>query len=201
MSTGNPTISQLNSDDIHSFVLQTESSIQSLEAEYTGINRCQHEWAMWLPAQNFPARSRVEIDLIPVDSEKLWGELFATRKEVEIAFQVTDEKVIQQLITDIKRKCTELGGCWYLALANGVTIGEIGVVPFAFRNLRIGRLQDVDILPKYQGRGFGNQLLAAICEQAMTAKLDGLCLMAKANDWPKDWYARFGFIKVGEHGN
>jgi ribosomal protein S18 acetylase RimI-like enzyme len=101
-------------------------------------------------------------------------------------------------INDIRHKCEMLNGIWYRASLGEDVVGEVGIVPFTCIWGKIGRLQDVDILPEYQGRGLGRQLLIEACRLAKLQGLNALCLMAKENDWPKDWYLRYGFIKVGE---
>jgi len=187
----------VNTEIYHNFVLETEVRIQSLEACYD-VEMAQHEWTMWLPKEKYSTTSQNILDLIEVKKEEDWQEMLDIRIAIEKEFGVTDEEEVRQFVIDIKKKAHELKGKWFLVKVEDKTIGEIGIVPFNFEGKVIGRLQDVDIIPSEQGSGYGNELLVETCKKACEMKIDALCLMAKTDDWPKDWYFRFGFIKVGE---
>jgi N-acetylglutamate synthase-like GNAT family acetyltransferase len=181
----------------HNFVLETEKRIQSLEA-MKNVEMAQHEWTMWLPKEQFSSSSKNLLKLVEVKSQEQWDEMLELRMSIEKEFGISDKVVVKQFVEDIKKKGHELKGKWFLAKTNEKTIGEIGILPFEFEGKKVGRLQDVDIIPCSQGKGYGRELLAQVCIKASEMNLNALCLMAKADDWPKEWYFRFGFVKVGE---
>ncbi|GCE47364.1 acetyltransferase (GNAT) family protein [Thermosporothrix hazakensis] len=158
--------------------------------------RMQHEWGMWLPASAFPDIHSLRLGLTPAQNEADWATMFAYRFQGEQAFGITDSRTIRRMIEHIRWRQRHLESAWYLAHAEGAIVGGIGLVCCNTPYGKVGRLQDVNIIPAYQGKGFGNELLHAICQLATTAGLQGLCLRADAADWPKNWYARYGFEHV-----
>ncbi|MBW2736077.1 MAG: GNAT family N-acetyltransferase [Deltaproteobacteria bacterium] len=133
-----------------------------------------------------------------VKSESDWAAMHALRCSVERAFGLVDAETVARFVDDIRRKCERLDGQWWLARHGSEPVGEIGFVPFALGDLAVARLQDVDVVPHHQQKGFGNELLAWAISHAAASGIDALCLMAKADDWPKDWYASHGFFQLGE---
>lgn len=55
----------------------------------------------------------------------------------------------------------------------------------------------LDTLPSAQGRGHGNALVTAALDLAAGAGCDLVALDADADDWPRHWYRRRGFVEVG----
>ncbi|MCH2535592.1 MAG: GNAT family N-acetyltransferase, partial [Bdellovibrionales bacterium] len=156
------------------------------------------EWTRWLPSERFLNNSQNLLKLSEVNTEEKWKEMYKMRISIEKEFGITDESEVKRIVDDIKKKARELKGKWFLAKAEGKTVGEIGILPFEFEGKQVGRLQDVDIISNEQGKGYGNELLAEACIKAKKMNLNALCLMAKSDDWPKEWYLRFGFVKIGE---
>jgi len=185
-------------NQIHNLIIQTEELLRPDKATYPGVYKMKKEWTMWLPKTSFPKNSRQEIILSEVRSPEDWQDLLILRTKVESALGIKDQSIIQKFIDDIRRKMLKFDGTWFLARLGTTLVGEIGLVIFDFDGRRIGRLQDVDIIPTEQGKGYGNQLLNAVCKLAIDKSLEGLCLMATEKDWPKIWYQKFGFIKVGK---
>lgn len=181
----------------HHFILKTEAVIKSIETSMN-IALATHEWTMWLPQENFRTSFDNALELVEVDSEEKWQKMLEIRIDIEKEFGITDQNKIKQLVDDIRVKSHKLNGKWFLASIENKIVGEVGIIPFDFNGERVGRLQDVDIIPSEQNKGLGTQLLNEICKKALLMKLSALCLMAKSDDWPKDWYMRFGFLKAGE---
>ncbi|MFT7433535.1 MAG: N-acetylglutamate synthase-like GNAT family acetyltransferase [Alphaproteobacteria bacterium] len=179
------------------FVLYTEEQLKKCEADFS-FDVANHEWTMWLELTPFKLNTSTNLTLQPILSAQDWVELFYIRKIIEKEFCVEDEALIQSFVDDIKIKSTKLNGTWFLAQKYGQTIGAIGLVPFKYNGVIVGRLQDVDISPEFQGKGYGNDILSSLCCYARKENYSALCLMAKSNDWPKDWYSNFGFVKLGE---
>ena len=128
------------------------------------------------------------------------GALEQMRSEVEVAFGVTDFHQIQSLTNGIRRITQDYKANWFLVYSDGELVGEVGLVELESEQGKVGRLQDVDILPRYQGLGLGNQVMIGITQIAREKGLRALCLKADADRWIKDWYLRFGFKHVGTWG-
>ncbi|MBA2694160.1 MAG: GNAT family N-acetyltransferase [Rubrobacter sp.] len=153
--------------------------------------------AMNMPLPAEPPGSE-ELELDRVEDEAGWSRMARMRVEVESAFGVEPERA-RRMVDHIRRRKRFLDGEWHLALSNdGIVIGGIGLVVFETPSGRLGRLQDVDILPRFQGRGFGNELIAAVVREDRRSGYSSICLRADADDWPKKWYARLGFTPVEE---
>ncbi len=178
-------------------IIETERKIRECESHFPPIGISLNEWVMWISKESFPSiGSKVELRQIVTEYD--WQKMLQLRIEIEKNFNIFDETLVSGFVNDIREKVKKLNGAWYLAYANSELVGEIGLIPFKFENKIIGRLQDVDIAPSKQGLGHGHEMLAAIVQLSRDMNLDGLCLLARSEGWVKDWYARFGFNKVGE---
>jgi ribosomal protein S18 acetylase RimI-like enzyme len=92
----------------------------------------------------------------------------------------------------------QFGAKWYLLTEpENEFVGEIGIVPFDFDGFRVGRLQDVEVHSQFRGHGYGNILLKLIEQEALRMGLSALCLKARPEDWPVEWYKKNGFLQVG----
>jgi GNAT superfamily N-acetyltransferase len=156
----------------------------------------------WLDLKKAPVPERSEqaLSLQEVKTQHDWDRMEELRRQVELPFGVTDPTAVAKLIEEVRRCQKMLKGRWYLAQlpTDGEFIGEVGLVPFEFEGLRIGRVQDVDIVPAFQNRGLGNLLLEAIIQLAKSEGFAALCLVADMHDWPRHWYQRRGFVSLGE---
>jgi GNAT superfamily N-acetyltransferase len=157
--------------------------------------------ALWLDLRalslNLPAS---DLQLIKVQSEEDWKTMRLMRQKIEAAFGIADANLVEEMVTKTKHCCQKLDADWYLAKLpsrNGEIVGEVGLVRFHADGFAWGRLQDVDVVPAFQNRGFGNLLLSSIVQLAREQGLSALCLKADSRDWPSHWYQRFGFEIVG----
>lgn len=137
------------------------------------------------------------VRLTPVASPEEWDILHNLRAEIEVPFGVVDPVEIARLIDGIRRVVLEFQAEWFLAFAENKAVGEIGLVSFDSEHGKYGRLLDVDIAPPFQGRGYGNELMASIIQIAKERELTALCLKADADRWVKHRYSRLGFKAVG----
>lgn len=51
--------------------------------------------------------------------------------------------------------------------------------------------------PEHRGRGYGDALVAACVDEALARGLEHLHLEALVEDWPREWYARRGWVELG----
>lgn len=165
-----------------------------LDHGFTGETR--RELAMRLPLRGETTGSE-RLKLERVESEADWSLMSDARVEVESAFGVEPGRA-RRMVDHIRRRKRFLTGEWYLARSGEAVVGGVGLVVFEAHSGRLGRLQDVDILPSFQGRGLGNELMAAAIHEARRTGCSAICLRADADDWPNEWYARLGFATVGE---
>jgi uncharacterized protein (DUF952 family)/GNAT superfamily N-acetyltransferase len=79
-------------------------------------------------------------------------------------------------------------------------LGSDGV-PVAGTQLRIdgatAAIEAVMTDPGARGRGYGGSLVADAVRRAREAGCDLVWLIAAAEDWPRRWYERLGFVDVG----
>lgn len=183
----------------HDWIVHTELCLQAVEHAYPFPSLDVPEWTMWLDKEDFPEVTEGPLHLQPVETPEQWERLHHVRIQIEQADNAQHQALTRQLIEDAQTKTARFGGQWFLAMVGGRDVGQIGLVPFTWNRQRIGRLQNVDIIPTEQGKQYGHQLLLQLCQEARRQQLDALCLMALSNNWPRLWYQRFGFVKQGEH--
>lgn len=143
---------------------------------------------MWMRLDEEKPLEASRLRLDRVSDEGGWAEMREARTKVESAFGASPKEAAR-MVDHIRHRQHFLNGEWYLARLDGVVVGETGLVVFETHLGRLGRLQDVDILPEFQGRGLGDALINEIMSRARSLGCDALCLRADADDWPKDWYA------------
>jgi len=62
------------------------------------------------------------------------------------------------------------------------------------------QVEDVVVLAPWRGRGYGRAIVAAATRAALEASPSLLFIVADADDWPKDLYARLGYETAGTLG-
>jgi N-acetylglutamate synthase-like GNAT family acetyltransferase len=61
------------------------------------------------------------------------------------------------------------------------------------------QIEDVSTEPELLNRGHGTAVVVTAIAAAREAGADFIFLVADAEDWPKEWYARLGFEPVGRY--
>ena len=61
------------------------------------------------------------------------------------------------------------------------------------------QIEDVGTLPERRARGYASAVVLAAIEAARRDGAEFVCLVADANDWPKELYGRLGFDTVGHY--
>ena len=61
------------------------------------------------------------------------------------------------------------------------------------------QIEDVGTLPEHRGRGYASAVVLAAIATARAGGADFVCLVADAEDWPKELYRRLGFEEVGHY--
>ena len=132
--------------------------------------------------------------LVPIVTEELWAVYERERVLVEEPFGAGPAQVAA-MIDVLRKRAHDLG----LAMLLG-TVGEEPVAAVGYFEVPghpgCVRLQEVDVFPRYQGRGHGNDLMAAVTVRLRTAGLSPILIGADEDDWPLAWYRRHGFDDV-----
>ncbi|MFW5838679.1 MAG: GNAT family N-acetyltransferase [Bacillota bacterium] len=73
----------------------------------------------------------------------------------------------------------------------------VGNIEYAY-NTNTVKLEDFDILPKYQRLGFGRTILKVLLKRAYENHIDDVYLLTDQDDTAKYMYQKCGFKKIGE---
>jgi ribosomal protein S18 acetylase RimI-like enzyme len=61
------------------------------------------------------------------------------------------------------------------------------------------QVEDVGTVPERRGRGYAKAVVLGAVAEARREGAEFVCLVADANDWPKELYRRLGFDEVGHY--
>lgn len=77
--------------------------------------------------------------------------------------------------------------------------GEIAAGTDLYLGPPDAQIEDVSTEPELLNRGHGTAVVVTAIAAAREAGADFVFLVADAEDWPKEWYARLGFEPVGRY--
>lgn len=97
--------------------------------------------------------------------------------------QLTDRLLVEEAVIDLR--CLAVRDAGVLAASAVLRIDGA-----------TAELDAVETAPEYRGRGHGDTLLADALALAAEAGCDLVTLSAAADDWPRHWYVRRGFVEV-----
>jgi ribosomal protein S18 acetylase RimI-like enzyme len=75
--------------------------------------------------------------------------------------------------------------------------GEVAAFCALLEGDGIGEIDEVTTLPRFRGRGLGTAVVEAALQASLAEGHDLTFLVANADDWPRRWYERLGFVEVG----
>jgi N-acetylglutamate synthase-like GNAT family acetyltransferase len=75
--------------------------------------------------------------------------------------------------------------------------GTVASICVLYSDGEVAQIEDVATLDAYRRRGLAAELLALTIRAAQDAGHDLIFLVADAEDWPKDLYAKLGFEPIG----
>jgi GNAT superfamily N-acetyltransferase len=98
------------------------------------------------------------------------------------------------MVAAMRRRAATMPIRWCLVWARGERVGAVGLL--AFDGGEAGRLQEVDVFPRFRGHGCGRWLLGAIEADTAASGCRLLVVGADRDDWPLGWYGRNGYVEV-----
>jgi ribosomal protein S18 acetylase RimI-like enzyme len=105
----------------------------------------------------------------------------------------TSEDVVRQL-TDHRGKLERLVGARFVAARVGA---ELVAVCELYLDGDDAQIESVMTLEEHRGRGAASAIVLRAAEIARAEGASWIHLYADAEDWPRDWYRRLGFVEVG----
>lgn len=141
------------------------------------------------PAVEVPSPQGVEVRRVTSEAMTgLWGP--AWRRDVA--------GISDQAVADLVRR--EAFADAHLRVVDLAVVGD-GGAPKSSAQLRIdgatAALEAVMTAPDARGRGWSRAVVGAAVARARADGCDLVWLLARADDWPREWYARLGFADVG----
>jgi ribosomal protein S18 acetylase RimI-like enzyme len=77
--------------------------------------------------------------------------------------------------------------------------GEVVSYADLYQDGADAQVEDVGTLPEHRDRGYATAVVLAAIAAARSDGAEFVCLVADANDWPRELYARLGFDTVGNY--
>lgn len=129
--------------------------------------------------------------LLPIVAEELWAVYERERVLIEEPFGAGPEQVAD-MVAGLRRRSCDLGLAMLLGVADGEPVAAVGFFEVPDHPGCV-RLQEVDVFPRYQGRGHGDDLMRRITTELRAAGFSTILIGADEDDWPLAWYRRHGF--------
>jgi uncharacterized protein (DUF952 family)/GNAT superfamily N-acetyltransferase len=133
----------------------------------------------------------VGVTVVPVTGEvanRLWEPMWR-RSLPDVGADVLEHLFRREAIADAHVRVVDLA-----------VLGDDGA-PLASAQLRIdgatAAVEAVMTAPDARRRGYGRAVLGDAIRRARAAGCDVVFLVAAADDWPRHWYARVGFVDAG----
>jgi ribosomal protein S18 acetylase RimI-like enzyme len=106
----------------------------------------------------------------------------------------SEPEVVRQLADQTALIATKSSVRYFGATDDDGTVASICVI---YSDGEIAQIEDVATLKDYRRRGLAVELLTLAIRAAEDAGHDLIFLVADAEDWPKDLYAKLGFEPIG----
>ncbi len=105
----------------------------------------------------------------------------------------TSEEAVRQVLLMGKRICAA-GNGRHFAVREG---GAVAACADLYSDGETAQVEDVVTLPALRGRGYGSAVVLGALAAAAAEGHDLVFLVADADDWPQDLYAKLGFEPLG----
>jgi GNAT superfamily N-acetyltransferase len=104
-----------------------------------------------------------------------------------------DDETVRQILA-AQARVAETGRARHFAV---VVDGEIASAADLFSDGRTAQVEDVITHLDHRGRGYASSVVLHAVEKALAEGHEFVFLVADADDWPKELYARLGFEPIG----
>lgn len=133
--------------------------------------------------------------LFSMQTTDSWDDYFQAKFLEKNPFK--DKKLLANFIEFCTIRKGDFEGDWYLFKKGEQILGRIGVFVMNLAGKRVARLQDVEIVPNQQDKGYGLQLLLHILKLTRSFSPDAICLCCDDERGLPKFYAKVGFEQVG----
>ena len=104
-----------------------------------------------------------------------------------------DPETVRQLIIGKQLKAEATSIRWFTARVDGEPASYCEL----YADGRIAQIEDVTTLPEHRGKGLAGAVVLRALAEARAGGHDLVFLVADADDWPQQLYAKLGFDQVG----
>jgi ribosomal protein S18 acetylase RimI-like enzyme len=102
---------------------------------------------------------------------------------------------VQRQVADYTERMAQVtSGRVFAAFAGG----EVAAFCALLEGDGVGEVDEVTTLARFRRHGLGTAVVEAALQTSLAAGHDFTFLVANADDWPRRWYGRLGFVEIGE---
>jgi GNAT superfamily N-acetyltransferase len=116
------------------------------------------------------------------------------RERVAAAEPWADSEETVRMVLDSSGLVAEAAGARHFAVREE---GEVVSATDLYSDGRTAQVEDVVTSPEHRGRGYASATVLRAVEEALAGEHDFVFLIADDRDWPKELYARLGFVPIG----
>lgn len=168
--------------EVASDVLTPALTSALVEAGYEREDQIVMTWLRPPDIDRPPATDVTELDIEQrVDiADRVWAEDFDQ-----------PDPVVRRELAERAHSAMTAAQCTFLGVVGAD--GGIEASCDLFVRGDVAQIEEVSTLTPFRGRGHASRLVRAAAERATAAGAGTVFLVAEADDWPKDLYARLGF--------
>jgi ribosomal protein S18 acetylase RimI-like enzyme len=137
-----------------------------------------------------PERPVDTSNVVEVGAEDVRGVRLAIIEEWQPGM---DESVVAQIV-DSESLITEAANARFFGLLDE---GRVVSMAELYSDGRTAQVEEVGTLPSHRERGHARAVVQHAVDEALASGHDFVFLVADADDWPREFYARLGFEEVG----
>jgi ribosomal protein S18 acetylase RimI-like enzyme len=171
--------------------VRSEEQRERLEPEFVRLGWEPQRFVLMV--QRRESDRPVDHDVREVDEpalRPLWAE--AIRNEPH----GKDERLVEQILEHRRAVCEAIRTRLFAAEADGKLVAHAEL----YSEDGVGQVENVVTLPDHRGRGLARSLVLRAVAESQAGGNDLTFLVADADDWPPQLYARLGFETVGRYG-
>jgi ribosomal protein S18 acetylase RimI-like enzyme len=105
-----------------------------------------------------------------------------------------DSEETVRMVLGSSRRVSQAGDARHFAVRED---GEVVSAADLYSDGSTAQVEDVVTSPEHRGRGYASAVVLHAVEEALAGGHDFVFLVADDGDWPKELYARLGFVPIG----